>query len=174
MKKENLTAAEKHAIIVAAAEDKKANYINSIDLSGKTLIADYFVIASGTSNIHIRAIAEGIMEEMEKHGHRREFLEGWSEASWILLSYGDVIAHIMSETQRDYYKLEKLWTAGPDAETPEPTVPEFPAEPEFNDEEDDEIGEDFEHEPDNFGEAEIDAEEPGGDPQSGPKHEVQH
>ncbi|HEY3330331.1 MAG TPA: ribosome silencing factor [Capsulimonadaceae bacterium] len=165
MKPENLTSEEKHAIIVAAAEDKKANYVTSMDLRGKTLIADYFVICSGTSNIHIRAIAEGIMEEMEKHGHRREMLEGWSEASWILLSYGDVIAHIMGESQREYYKLEKLWTAGP-ADAPEEPVVADEALATFDDEADDEIEEDFEHEPDEFGDAEIEegfAEEaPGG------------
>ena len=109
MKPKNLTSEEKHSIVIAAAEDKKANYITSLDLRGKTLIADYFVICSGTSNIHIRSIADGIMEAMEKHGHRQEMVEGYGEASWILLSYGDVIAHIMSETQRDYYKLERLW-----------------------------------------------------------------
>jgi ribosomal silencing factor RsfS len=47
---------------------------------------------------------------MEKHGHRPETLEGYGEASWVLVSYGDVIAHIMNETQRDYYKLEDLWS----------------------------------------------------------------
>lgn len=109
MKPEELTSEQKHEIIIAAAEDKKANYITSIDLRGKTVIADYFVICSGTSNIHIRAIADGIMEEMEKKGHRRELVEGYSEATWVLLSYGDVIIHIMAEEQREFYNLEKLW-----------------------------------------------------------------
>jgi len=110
LKPENLTADQKHALIVEGASDKKANYITTIDLRGKTLIADYFVTCVGTSNIHIRAVADGIMEIMEKHGHRPETLEGYSEASWILVSYGDVIAHVMSETQREYYKLESLWS----------------------------------------------------------------
>lgn len=151
MKPEDLTSEEKHAIIVAAAEDKKANYITSIDLTGKTLIADYFVICSGTSNIHIRAIADGIMEEMEKHGHRREMLEGYSEASWILLSFGDVIAHIMGETQRSYYSLEKLWD--PNAVMP-PLTDDTLDEDDFDT--DDEIDpEDIEEIHDDFGEAEI-------------------
>lgn len=108
-------------LVTGAAEDKKANYITALDLRGKTVIADFFVICSGTSNIHLRAIADGIMEALEQHGIRQRAIEGYSEGTWILLDYGDVVAHIMSETQRDYYKIEKLWgkpsepveTAGP-------------------------------------------------------------
>jgi len=105
-----LSAEEKRDAIVAAAEDKKANYLTVIDLRGKTVIADFFVICSGTSNIHIRSIADGIMESLEKQGLRRRRIEGYSEAAWVLLDYADVIVHIMSETERDYYKLEKLWS----------------------------------------------------------------
>jgi ribosome-associated protein len=111
MRAQDLESTEKLKIVIEAAEDKKANYVSTLDLRGKTLIADFFVICSGTSNIHIRAIADGIMEALEKLGHRQRALEGYSEASWILLDYGDVIAHIMSEDQRDFYKLERLWTA---------------------------------------------------------------
>jgi ribosome-associated protein len=130
LKPEELTSEQKHAIIVAAAEDKKANYVTSLDLRGRTVIADYFVICTGTSNIHIRAIADGIMEEMEKKGHRRELLEGYSEATWILLSYGDVITHIFAETQREYYNLEKLWSASAAASSDDVAdeVPEAPVD----------------------------------------------
>ena len=110
MKSTLLSAEEKRDAIVAAAEDKKANYLTVIDLRGKTVIADFFVICSGTSNIHIRSIADGIMESLEKQGLRRRRIEGYSEAAWVLLDYADVIVHIMSETERDYYKLEKLWS----------------------------------------------------------------
>lgn len=105
-----LTSEEKRDAIVAAAEDKKANYLTVIDLRGKTVIADFFVICSGTSNIHIRSVADGIMESLEKLGLRRRRIEGYSEAAWVLLDYSDVIVHIMSETEREYYKLEKLWS----------------------------------------------------------------
>jgi len=149
---EELTSEQKHAIIVEAAEDKKANYLTSIDLRGKTLIADYFVICSGTSNIHIRAIADGIMEAMEKHGHRREVLEGYGEATWVLLSYGDVVAHIMSETQRTYYGLETLWKQGDtppkNAETVDPVAS-------FDESEEEILEEDIQEFHDDFGEAEI-------------------
>lgn len=110
MKAANITSEEKRDAIIAGAEDKKANYITSLDLRGKTLIADFFIICSGTSNIHIRAIADGVMEALEKQGIRQRRMEGYSEASWILLDYGDVIVHVMSEDQRSFYGLEKLWT----------------------------------------------------------------
>lgn len=118
MKPSSLTSDERRDVIVTAAEDKKANYTTTLDLRGKTLIADFFVICSGTSNVHIRSIADGIMEAMEAHGIRQRALEGYSEASWVLLDYGDVVTHIMSETQRDFYKLERLWSAGRTDESP--------------------------------------------------------
>jgi ribosome-associated protein len=119
LKPEQLESDQKLNIVVAAAEDKKANYISTLDLRGQTLIADFFVICSGTSNVHIRSIADGIMEEMEKRGIRQRALEGYAEASWVLLDYGDVIAHIMSEERRSFYKLEGLWGKA----NPEPDAP---------------------------------------------------
>jgi ribosome-associated protein len=97
-------------MIVKAADDKKANYVTEIDLRGKTVISDFFIICSGTSNIHIRAVADGIVETMEKAGVRQHRSEGYSEATWVVLDYGDVIVHVMSEEERDRYKLESLWT----------------------------------------------------------------
>ena len=110
MKASELTSEERRDTIIAGAEDKKANYITSLDLRGKTLIADFFIICSGTSNIHIRSVADGIMEAMEKRGIRQRRIEGYSEATWVLLDYGDNIVHVMSEEQRSFYGLEKLWT----------------------------------------------------------------
>lgn len=111
MKPSAMTSEEKRDAIVAAAEDKKANYVTVIDLRGKTIITDFFVICSGTSNIHIRSIADGVMESLEKQGVRQNRMEGYSEATWIILDYGDSIVHVMAEDQRGYYSLEKLWGA---------------------------------------------------------------
>ena len=111
MKAQQLESEEKRDIITDAADDKKANYVTTLDLRGKTLIADFFVICSGTSNVHIRSIADGIIEQMEQRGIRASHLEGYSEGSWVLLDYGDIIAHIMSEEHRSLYKLEALWSA---------------------------------------------------------------
>ena len=120
MKESTLTSEERRDSIVAAAEDKKANYITALDLRGKTLIADFFIICSGTSNIHIRSIADGVMESMEKQGIRQRRIEGYSEATWVLLDYGDAIVHVMSEEQRSFYGLEKLWTGqAPPAREPD-------------------------------------------------------
>ncbi len=110
MKAADITSEEKRDAIIAGAEDKKANYITALDLRGKTLIADFFIICSGTSNIHIRSIADGVIEALEKQGIRQRRMEGYSEATWILLDYGDAIVHVMAEEQRDFYGLEKLWT----------------------------------------------------------------
>jgi len=94
----------------------------------------------------------------------RELIEGWSEASWVLLSYGDVIAHIMAESQRDFYKLEKLWTAAPTGATVDEVSNEVHVD-KFEEDDEDELDEDFEHEPDEFEESEIVADEaPGGAP----------
>ena len=120
MKESKLTSEERRDAIVAAADDKKANYITALDLRGKTLIADFFIICSGTSNIHIRSIADGVMESMEKQGIRQRRIEGYSEATWVLLDYGDAIVHVMSEEQRSFYGLEKLWTGqAPPAREPD-------------------------------------------------------
>ncbi len=124
MKAQQLESEEKQAIIQAAAEDKKANYITTLDLKGKTLIADYFIICSGTSNVHIRSIADGIIEAMEQRGIRASALEGYSEGAWVLLDYGDVVTHIMSEEHRTFYKLENLWGKPEVAAEAEPPTPE--------------------------------------------------
>ena len=105
-----LTSDEKRELIIAAADDKKANYLSQIDLRGKTMIADFFIVCSGTSNIHIRSVADGIIESLEESGVRAHRSEGFSEATWIVIDYGDVIVHVMSEGERDRYKIENLWT----------------------------------------------------------------
>ncbi|MGO8672044.1 MAG: ribosome silencing factor [Capsulimonadaceae bacterium] len=110
MKPSGMTSVEKRDAIVKAADDKKANYITEIDLRGKTLIADFFVLCSGTSNIHIRSVADGILEALEKIGVRAYRTEGYTECTWVLLDYGDVIVHVMSTEERDKYKIERLWT----------------------------------------------------------------
>ena len=130
MKPSTLTSEEKKNAIVAAAEDKKANYVTEIELRGKTIIADFFIICSGTSNIHIRSVADGIGEAMEKLGSRKNRIEGYNEANWVLLDYGDVIVHVMSEEQRHFYKLETLWAGQPTPGRPTETDEEAGSEEE--------------------------------------------
>jgi ribosome-associated protein len=78
-------------------------------VSERTLIADYFVIASGTSNTHIKAITDGLVVEGKQRGIRKDRVEGYSEARWVLVDYGDVVVHIMAPEEREFYDLESLW-----------------------------------------------------------------
>ena len=159
MKPSQLTSEQKRDIIAKAADDKKANYVTELDLRGKTLIADFFLICSGTSNIHIRSIADGIVEEMEKNGIRQHRSEGYSEATWIVVDYGDVIVHVMSEDERDRYKLESLWTREVKLDASGQTILSASSKKtkEDDDAEDSAFDDpsDLEHIDDDFGDAEI-------------------
>lgn len=107
----SLTPEQKLEIIRAVQEDKKAQDITILDLRGKTLIADYFIICSGNSRIHIRAIADGIIEKMKSLGIKGISPEGYEAATWIVLDYGDVVVHIFAQQERELYRLEDLWQA---------------------------------------------------------------
>ena len=95
------------------ADDKKALDIRILDLRKFNFIADYFVIASGTSNVHCGAIADGIEEKLREDGSRVFRREADSESRWTLLDYGDLIAHVFHEEARKYYALDKLWGEAP-------------------------------------------------------------
>ena len=95
--------------ICKAASDKKAAGIITMDMRGVMFSTDYFVVCNAPTATQVRAIADNIVDELAKveiHiGHR----EGYNEGEWILLDYGDVVAHIFKDENRDYYALEKLW-----------------------------------------------------------------
>jgi ribosome-associated protein len=76
-------------------------------------ISDYFVICSGPSTRRVQTISEGIEEELRSHGIKHYHIEGRREALWVLLDYGDVIAHVFYGTTRDFYDLERLWHDAP-------------------------------------------------------------
>ena len=92
--------------------EKKAQNVEIIDLEGKTILADRFVIATGTSVTHIKALA-GEVELVMKDKYQRvpDHLEGYSTGRWILMDYADVVVHIFHAEDRDFYSLEKLWRA---------------------------------------------------------------
>ena len=112
---------QKLELIRNACEDKKAHDLVVMDLRGKTLIADYFVVCTGTSKIHTRAIADGLLETMKDQGIKGVRSEGYEQGTWILLDYADVVAHIFSPEEREYYKLEDLW-AKTSAERADPST----------------------------------------------------
>lgn len=90
--------------------DKKAENIIVLDIGGLSVIADYFVIATGTSDRQIKALAGAVDEALGKQGIHASGVEGLQQALWVLMDFGDVIVHIFSPEQREYYKLERLWS----------------------------------------------------------------
>jgi ribosome-associated protein len=120
-----MNSEQKLQLVKDAMEDKKAIDLVVMDLEGKTLIADYFVVCTGTSKIHCRAIADGLLETMKKHGIKGVRSEGYEQGTWILLDYADVVAHIFSPEEREYYNLEDLWKRSARVEGMESEEPEL-------------------------------------------------
>lgn len=96
-------------IAVQAAENRKALDVTVLDISEVSIIADYFIICSGRTGVQVQAIVENIQEELKKEGVLALRREGFREANWVLLDYGDVIIHAFQGTEREFYNLERLW-----------------------------------------------------------------
>ena len=93
-----------------SAEDNKGQNVTVLDLRDQTVIFDYFVIATGSSQRQLRAISDAIDDVLQKElGHPRLGTEGYQDSKWILLDYGSIVVHIFDPTSRDYYALEDLW-----------------------------------------------------------------
>jgi len=97
----------------AIALDRKANDVVLLGLSGVTDMTDFFVIASGTSDTHVRAIAEHIIAELKKEGYPVHHVEGLTQGRWVLLDYVDFVVHVFHPELRDFYQLERLWGDAP-------------------------------------------------------------
>lgn len=95
-----------------AALDKKAEDLLTLPLAGRTIVADYFVIATGRSSIQNRSIADGIAEKVRAAGFAVARTEGYADAGWILIDLGSVVVHVFTPEQRAFYNLERLWGAG--------------------------------------------------------------
>lgn len=96
----------------AALENMKAKDVTEIDVRGKTSIADYLVVASGTSTRHVKSVADEVVQFAKKCGVMPLGVEGEREAEWVLVDLGDVIVHVMLPRVREFYALERLWTVG--------------------------------------------------------------
>lgn len=94
------------------AEEKKAEDIMVLNLTGISMVTDYFVIASGNSLIQVKAIAEWIEEKLAEQGCKTLQERRIKESGWILLDYGDIVVHVMRHEERDFYQLEQLWGDG--------------------------------------------------------------
>ena len=96
-----------------ALADKRALDPVVLDMREITLITDYFIICHGTSNVHIRALGDAVVEALKEDGVRPHGVEGRDEGRWVLLDYGDFIVHIFAEEGREFYALERLWGDAP-------------------------------------------------------------
>ena len=103
-------------IVESSLDDDKAENIVSIDLRGKSSIADYMVIATGRSSRQLTAMAQHLDEKLNKLGVKGVAVEGKTQGDWVLLDGGDVVVHLFRPEVRDFYNLEKMWGA----EMPEP------------------------------------------------------
>jgi ribosome-associated protein len=90
--------------------DNKANDVVVLSLKGVTDMTDYFVIASGTSDTHVRALGEHVQTELKKDGTTANHVEGTAQGRWVLLDYVDFVVHVFHPTLRGFYQLERLWS----------------------------------------------------------------
>jgi len=90
--------------------ENKANDVVLLDLRGVSDMTDFFVIASGTSDTHVRALGEHVLDDMKREGARAHHVEGLSQGRWVLLDYVDFVVHLFHPTLRNFYQLERLWS----------------------------------------------------------------
>ena len=97
-------------LITDSLETSKAVDIVPLDIQGKSALADYMVIASGTSHRHVNAVADHLLRSLKANGQGTSRVEGLSNADWVLIDAGDVIIHIFRPEVREVYQLEKIWS----------------------------------------------------------------
>lgn len=108
-----MTEKEMSQVICAAASDKKAKDIVVMDMKNLMSSTDYFMVCSAPTATQVRAIADNIEEKMDEAEVHFNHKEGYREGEWVLLDYGDVVAHIFRQEAREYYALERLWGEAP-------------------------------------------------------------
>jgi ribosome-associated protein len=98
-------------LVMTSLDDDKAEDIVSIDLAGKTPIADYMVVASGRSARHVGAVADHLVRRLKEEGYGHAQVEGMTQGDWVLIDAGDVVIHVFRPEVRQFYRLEKMWAA---------------------------------------------------------------
>ena len=97
-----------------ALNDKKGEDIRIIDITGVSVLADYFIIANGNSDSQVNALVDNVEEELHKAGYTLRQREGRSSGNWVLLDFGDIIIHVFDKENRLFYDLERIWKDGKD------------------------------------------------------------
>jgi ribosome-associated protein len=100
-------------LVIEVLEDGKGKDIVRLNVSEMTSVTDYMVVASGTSNRHVKALAEAVAVKAKTSGHRPSGIEGEAGGEWVLLDLGDTLVHVMLPRVREFYNLEKLWSLSP-------------------------------------------------------------
>ncbi|WP_020409348.1 ribosome silencing factor [Hahella ganghwensis] len=100
-------------IVIKALEDLKAKDISVLDVKDRTSVTDYMIIASGTSNRHVKSIADNLVTEVKANGVRPFGSEGGAASDWILVDLGDIVVHVMLPAAREFYDLERFWRDAP-------------------------------------------------------------
>lgn len=112
-----MQAQELKDFIVESLENLKAKDIAVVDVSDRTSVTDFMIIASGTSNRHVRSIAEQVVTESKARGLRAPGVEGGVNSDWVLVDMGDVVVHVMLPATREFYDIERFWRDAPTPDT---------------------------------------------------------
>lgn len=107
-----MTSKEITKIAIDALEEKKASDIRVIDISEVSVMADYFIIASGSNRNQVQALSDNVEEMLDKNDVKPRQIEGYQTANWILMDFNDIIVHVFNEEDRMFYNLEKIWLDG--------------------------------------------------------------
>ena len=107
-----MTAKEMARCAYLALDEKKAEDITVIDISGVSTVADYFIIANGTNSNQVLAMVDNVEEQLHKAGYDPKQVEGYRQGHWVLLDYLDIIVHVFDKENRLFYDLERIWRDG--------------------------------------------------------------
>lgn len=105
--------AEQARRAAALCLDNKAADVMLLDLHGVTDMADYFIVATGTSDTHVRSVAQNVVEAMARSGVQAHHIEGAEQGRWVLVDFVDFVIHVFHPTMRSYYQIERLWGDAP-------------------------------------------------------------
>lgn len=157
-KKNTIESGAKAQLLLDAVEDRKAVEPVLIDLREKVNVADFFLICTATSTPQLRAIAESVLEMVDEQNLTKPNIQGEASVEWVLMDFGDIVLHIMSEEARERYRLEQFWTTpqpkGALPPTPGTVVEQDPGDEDWDAEDDED---DFDEEDAAFFEA-LDSE----------------